>query len=218
MRTKELNVNPSQFIKITTPEVAYILGFLWADGFLGAGYSINAEIVSDDAIILEKIFLSTGKWHIFQRHRKGFRASTKFTCNSKLLYEYLIDLGFNAKNKSPDKLLKTIPKKLRSYWFRGYFDGDGCWYFNSQNYLKQCTITSKYCQDWNFMIQLFIGLKVDLYNINKQDKKNKKGIKNTSSRIRLCNLNSIKKFGKYIYKGQAFGLNRKLDKFNEMIQ
>jgi intein-encoded DNA endonuclease-like protein len=213
---EEYNVNPLQFINVETPEIAYILGFLWADGYLGSNYSINTEIVSDDAIILEKVFLSTGKWHIFQRKRTGYRPQTKFSCNAKLLCEYLTELGFKNKNKCPQKLLKTIPKNLQNYWFRGYFDGDGCWYFNPKGYLRQCVISSKHQQNWKFMIELLKELKISKYRINKIHRINKKGVENKSSQIRVCSLDAIKKFGNYIYGGNQFGLERKLDKFIDM--
>lgn len=216
MRLKH-KIDPLRFIKVTTPEIAYVLGFLWADGYLGANYSINTEIVSDDAIVIEKIFLSTGQWHIFQRHRIGYRPQTKFSCNSKVLYEHLVLKGFKTENKSPLDLLKTIPKKLHRYWFRGYFDGDGCWYFNAKNYLRQCTISSRYEQNWDFMVDLFQELQINQYNLNQQNKKNKKGIINSSSQVRLCSVGGIKSFGYYIYGGKMFGLDRKFNKFQEMI-
>lgn len=214
----QYNVNPLQFMDVKTPEAAYILGFLWADGFLGSHYSINAEIISDDAIVIEEVFLSTGDWHIFQRHRKGYKPQTKFTCNSKMLYEHLIKIGFKEKHKCPNKLLKTIPKKLQHYWFRGFFDGDGCWYFSRQNHLRQCTISSRYDQNWKFLIKLFFELKIKQYNINSQILKNKKNIINKSSQLRLCNLDAIQKFGNYIYSGDRFGLTRKLNKFYEIVE
>lgn len=215
---EQYNVNPLQFMDVKTPEAAYILGFLWADGNLGYNYSINIEIISDDAIILEKVFLSTGKWHIFNRTRAGYKPQTKFSCNAKILYEHLIELGFKNKNKCPQKLLKTIPKNLQNYWFRGYFDGDGCWYFNPKGYLKQCIISSKYDQNWKFMIKLLNKLKISKYHINKIKSVNKKGIENQHSRLRLCSLDSIKKFGNYIYYGNQLGLERKLEKFDEIIR
>jgi intein-encoded DNA endonuclease-like protein len=213
----EYNVNPLQFINISTPECAYILGFLWADGFLGSQYSINTEIVSDDAIVIEKIFSSTGKWHIFHRNREGYKPQTKFSCNSKMLYEHLIKLGFKDQNKSPNKILKTIPKKLQHYWFRGYFDGDGCWYYQSKGYLRQCVIASSYVQDWSFIKELCHKLKIKKCSINKTKRINKKGIENAHSRIRFCNIDAIIKFGNYIYNGNQFGLERKLKKFNDII-
>lgn len=211
-----LNVDPNQFIKVNTPQAAYILGFLWADGFLGSGYSICTEIVSDDAIILENIFASTGKWHSFHRHRKGYKPQTKFVCNSKILYEHLEHLGFNDKTKTPIKLLKTIPKKFHHYWFRGYFDGDGCWYHYPKSYINQCTIAASYYQNWSFMIKLIKLLKIKNYNINKSQTKNKKGITNKYSQLRFCNKDGIIKFGNYIYKGKQFGLTRKLEKYNSI--
>lgn len=217
MKTKQLNVDPLQFIKVTTAEAAYILGFLWADGFLGSHYSINTEIVSDDAIVLEKIFLSTGRWHVFNRKRENYRPQTKFQCSSKMLYNHLKKLGFNHAGKCPKKILKTIPKNLQHYWFRGYFDGDGCWYYYPRGYLKQCTISSSINQNWSFMTNLVSKLKIQNAKISKHKSKNKKGIINQCSRFRFCRHSSIVAFGEFIYQGKIFGLERKLEKYKKII-
>jgi hypothetical protein len=213
----QYNVNPLQFIDIKTSEVAYILGFLWADGNLGSNHSVNIEIISDDAVVIKNIFMSTGKWHIFYRNRKNYKPQTKFVCNSKLLCEHLINIGFNHKSKSPKKLLKLIPKKLHNYWFRGYFDGDGCWYSTKKNYIKQGVIASSYDQNWSFMTKLLKELGVKIYHINRDKRINKKGIENRSSKVRFCNIDGITKIGSYIYGGKKFGLTRKYKKYLQIV-
>lgn len=217
-RTKDpnlCNVNPLQFITPVTPEACYILGFLWADGFLGKRYSINTEIVSDDANMLMDTFKTTGKWNVSRRKRKKCRPQTKFTCASKLLHDHLLDHGFNRRNCSPSKLLGTIPADMKHYWFRGYFDGDGCFYVydkptNSRHHLRQLTISACYDQDWAFLTCLMDDLGVK-YTISRRERK-----KSSHSRLRCTKRLDIIEFGKYIYQGRTLGLGRKRAIYNAM--
>lgn len=212
-KSESLNVNPEQFIHPSTPEVVYLLGFLWADGFLGAHYSINIEIVSEDAQMIESLFDSTGKWNKFYRNRKNWKPQTKFTCSSKLLYSFLIENGFNDRTQSPDKLLSIIPEKLKHYWYRGFFDGDGCFYINTKQYLRQMSVSGNFNQDWSFMISLMSNLGINTYRVKQNSRITKTGKINSSSQVRCVNKHDITIFGNYIYSGKQFGLIRKQEKY-----
>ena len=51
----------------TTNELAYVLGFIWADGWIFDGkYSkeIRVECIQDDLELLLPTFQQTGKWNI----------------------------------------------------------------------------------------------------------------------------------------------------------
>lgn len=207
-----LNVNPDQFIKPTTPEVSYLLGLLWADGFLGSNYSINLEVVSEDAQEFSPIFQKTGKWSTFYRQRKNYKPQTKFTCSSKVMYEYFVSQGFDEKSdgKSPCDLIQYIPKHLQHYWFRGYLDGDGCFYFNAKQYLRQLVFSSCYEQDWTFVETLFDKLEIQKWKISNIKSKH------SCSRLRCTNKADIARLGEYVYQDELFGLTRKKNKFLEI--
>lgn len=210
----KLKVDPRQFINPITPEICYLMGFLWADGFLGKNYSINAEIVSEDANNLTGIFKSSGQWGLSYRQRKHWKPLTKFTCSSKLLYDHLISLGFDKKGEgqSPSNMISLIPDCMKHYWFRGYIDGDGNFYYNHKKYLRQLTITSCHNQNWDFMTSLSKNLNVQKFKIQNQKSK-----KSSSSRFRCTNKSDIGLIGKYIYQGKEFGLNRKKETFLSML-
>lgn len=207
-----LNVNPQQFIEPTTPEVSYLLGLLWADGFLGSNYSINLEVVSEDAQEFSPIFQKTGKWNTFHRQRGNHKPETKFTCSSKVMCEYFISQGFDEKSngKSPCGLIQSIPKPLQHYWFRGYLDGDGCFYFNAKQYLRQLVFSSCYEQDWTFVETLFSKLEIQKWKVSNIKSKH------SYSRLRCTNKADITRLGKYVYQDELFGLTRKKNKFLEI--
>lgn len=204
-----LKVDPRQFIQPSTPEICYLMGFLWADGFLGSNYTINTEIISTDANQLKKIFQSSGNWGEYHRQRKNWKSTTKFSCSSKLLYDHFKSIKFDQKSKgiSPCKMISLIPDNMKHYWFRGYIDGDGCFYQNIKQHLNQFIISSCYEQDWIFMESLAKELNIKKFKISTQSKKS------SYSQFRCTNKSDINLLGKYIYQGKNFGLDRKKEKF-----
>jgi len=204
-------VSYENFLNIKTKYHAYILGFLWADGYVRKPYSIETTINIEDLVDIEKVFNKTGDWNIYTQKRfdkrtnKNYYSATIQTSN-KIIVDFLINCDYDKKSKnSPTKILSKIPNELKSYFFRGYSDGDGCFYINNTNH--QYIITSTYEQNWNFIETLFIELKIS-YNIISQSL-----IKSKYSQIRITNKNDIDIFGNYIYYNcdnyDNYGLTRK---------
>lgn len=127
-------INPEQFWNISSPEVAYFLGYFWADGNIIYKknktcnmYKIAFEITSQDASDIMPVMKSLGNWSILTRKRKSnWKETTIFSTNSKDLYNFLFKHDYKTKSFSePTKILSKIPENLKPYWWRGFFDGDG---------------------------------------------------------------------------------------------
>lgn len=203
---------------------AYILGFIWADGYLNKnnGFSINIEILTKDAEQLKYIFLKTGDWcfyNINSPSKKKWQPQTKIQCNNKELFNFLKDNDYVDKSiSSPDKILSKIPKEYHNYFFRGLSDGDGCFYFKEHGRkLRQYCLTSNIFQNWDYIENLLLSIDVKKYKFIKNTRINKKtGKLNSSSIMRITNKSDIKKFGDYIYSGELFGLDRKYEIFKHI--
>jgi len=200
-----------------TKEISYILGFIWADGYLSnKSYSVNLSINKDDADQIENIILFTDKWNKYKtkaRTRNGniCKDVITFSISNRLLYNLLKDLDYDKKsNMSADKILNIIPKELHKYFFIGLSDGDGCFYINKKQYTYQYIVASTYEQDWTYLTRLLDEMNIkyrhDL-NITEYSK---------SSCIRITNKKDIKKFGEYLYKDYDLGLKRKYDKYQDI--
>ena len=213
------NVDETKFIKIKTPESAYLLGLIWSDGNIymkKATNTISVSCLLDDMLNIESMFNKTGKWNKYVINQKGRRPQLKMTTNNKELCKFLLENDYHSKSESSaDKILSIIPNNLKHYWFRGLIDGDGCFYFHNNH--KEITIASSYNQNWNYILELCNKLNVEC--------KIKKTIQiqnnheNRSSVIRIRKFNSIKKFGDYIYKNienDKIGFNRKYEKFKQI--
>lgn len=205
-----LNVNADHFIECSTPEHAYLLGFIWADGTVLSAYklkSIRVEITEADMNELKPIFESTGKWVYSRRERAGRQPQVSAQCDNAKLVDFLVDNDYQNKSVvSPDKILSLIPNHLIEFFIRGWSDGDGCFYHGKTS--NQFTMAGTYDQDWSALSNLLenLGVRASI----------KRRVVNThkSSYLRISNKIGIKKFGEFIYEThRTIGLSRKVEKY-----
>ena len=129
---KKVNKN---FFKTWTPNMAYILGFFAADGYI----TVNRRGGQFWCIqITDKNLLQNIKKAIDAEHKISIKTSKK--PNEKTLYRLQIgsiemcndlrNLGFKER-KTKSLTLPQIPPKYMADFVRGYFDGDGnVWFKN----------------------------------------------------------------------------------------
>jgi AP2 domain len=213
--TRPLNrQNLSCFWNIKSPFIAYILGFLWADGYIkSTGNVTRLHISSKDEPDIKNIIYKTSKtWKIFNFIGKGKKSKGKkytvFTISHFRLKQFLLKNDYHIKSgTSADKILSKIPEHLKHYWWRGYFDGDGCFHFGKIDHKAVIMISSVYTQDWRFVKKTFKKLHIDYCLIHRTTKAGKCSI------IAITNELSISRFCDYIYRGKSLGLLRKRNKF-----
>ena len=130
------------FFKQWTDEMAYVLGFLYADGCIIDAVSSRTqyiEFTNKEKKILEKIKDAMSAEHpirrepsriTFHRNRNRFYRSSelfKLRIGSRRMFNDLLDFGI-IPNKSKIVTFPNIPSRYLSHFVRGYFDGDGCVY------------------------------------------------------------------------------------------
>lgn len=120
-----------KFFNVWSRKMAYVLGFLFADGsledapYLRGKYirfvSINREIILKiKKAISSKHTIYEIKPATEKQHRKYL-----LRIGSNKIYKDLSKFGLSP-NKSLTMKLPKIPKKYFADFVRGYFDGDGC--------------------------------------------------------------------------------------------
>lgn len=217
-KDSDYKVSSNFFKKCETPESAYILGLLWADGTIykkNYHNKISIECLESDMINWLDIFKKSGEWTFYIRKgRISGKNMMTLSTNNKDLINFLIDNNYDIKSTaSPDKILSKIPIELQHYFFRGWIDGDGCFYFNKKNNARQFYLSGAFNQDWNASEILFKSIDVK-YSICRIENKN------SYSCIRVTNKNGIEKIGNFVYKNfknDCIGLNRKYEKLQEII-
>lgn len=197
-----------------SPNTVYLLGLLWADGNIysgGRSYRINLEILKDDADEIEETVLSTGPWRTYLRKRGEWRPQYSFHTNDRFFYQYLYELDYGQKSiKSADAVLAKIPAHLQYLWWRGFWDGDGNFYYHSGQYLYQTTLTGTCEQNWGFVENLYDGLDI-------QFSKQRVDGSSSCSRIRTSGKNNFLKVGEFLYQDLPnIGLSRKKEIFSRV--
>lgn len=120
--------NHSYFKKIDTPEKAYFLGLIMADG-CNMKTGLNLGLQEEDAKIIylfKQSIESTGNIRLINRnHIPNNKNQVLFNIYSKELSDDLTSIGVPP-NKSLVLKYPNIDTALDSHFIRGYFDGDGC--------------------------------------------------------------------------------------------
>lgn len=121
--------NDTFFDIIDTELKAYILGFLYADGFITTDGRIGITLNIKDKEILELIrdSLSPNSKIVYVNYQNIKRApQVKLRFRSFQLYKRLIELGFTIdKTHTNCEILSNIPEQYKKHFIRGYCDGDG---------------------------------------------------------------------------------------------
>jgi hypothetical protein len=215
-------------MKIQTPQAAYILGLIWADGSIESKYRVTIKMSKNDAKQFIKMFKKNSKqWTFHEEKRKKPTWKDQLTirvCNT-ILCSFLIEHGYKAKSsESACKILSKIPVCLHLYWFRGLVDGDGSFQCGAKTKYgggkRAFVCSASYNQDWTYFEKLLKYLEIK-YKIDRRKKITKDGKLNTFSSIEFYRSSDIIKFGNWLYNGfpqDEIGLKRKYNKFQEIVK
>jgi intein-encoded DNA endonuclease-like protein len=211
-KPRELQVYDRDFFEVIDSESkAYILGFLFADGNVSLDKSmVRIRLAERDGEILMKIAkelkitkpLSLKNYHGYPSLELAFYG--KKTC------EDLIRLGCVC-SKSDKIVFPNLRNDLIPHFIRGYFDGDGC----IGMYLKKKRAYVTICSTPSFNETLLQFLRDNSEIVG--GIYNHKNIINYSE-IHICGTKSALMFFDLIYKDATIFLQRKFDKFQEVIE
>lgn len=229
-RKKNLGVKKDIYDYVTdfsanTIYSAYSLGFIFADGHLfhsdKKGYEgAVVSILATDSIYLDKALLNTTVWNTRTEIRAGTTNPQKtYKIGSKTLFKFLYhDLEFKYKNQFfSQKIFNFLPEHLHRYFWRGYFDGDGCIYTpetHNQNGIR-CYIAGSHGFNWSFLQHHLTKMGIE--------SKIKLQTNHTGgwSHIHIDKLLHCEKFINYIYGGvgvDGIGFTRKYIKYIRYLE
>lgn len=132
INTKRLNryrLNESFFHYINTEQKSYILGLLYADGYVGDEHFNNIVLQLKDREIIEKVADAIEYDGIIRKSKKGGFDYSKegyvLNISSQEMAQDLRSIGLYPNKSLTLADLPNIADDLFRHFVRGYFDGDG---------------------------------------------------------------------------------------------
>jgi hypothetical protein len=148
------------FFKKWSPEMAYVLGWIFSDGNISGcknRYGTSIHLNKKDNYILEKISEVMGSNRPVLVHSD----SIYLKIDSKVLHRDLLALGCKP-NKSLSLRFPNIKEKFLSHFIRGYFDGDGSIHFNKPNTIKISFVgTKEFLKELQSRVNSSLNLKIN---------------------------------------------------------
>lgn len=215
-------IREDYFKDIDTPEKAYWLGLIGADGCVSKykyyeSYKFSIALQEKDGEILSLLGEVTGALaKPFKRTKEDYNRQdqVRLVVSNKEFCLNLIKQGI-----VPAKTLiyqfpneSQVPNHLIWHYIRGYFDGDGCIFFKQERE-KQLD----YCVQWTGTKSLLEGIDTRLKDVGVKSLLSK----NTNDKVytlKVSSLRDIKKVFNLMYKDASLFLRRKFNKFNELFE
>jgi hypothetical protein len=200
---KKYKIDESYFDNINTEDKAYFLGMMYADG-CNQRSRFNITLAKKDSYLLEQFakFLQTDKPVDFPNKTNVAKIDI---CSSKMCRK-LSSLGCVPRKSKIITFPKFLPSELVNHFIRGYFDGDGS--------LTKCNTT------WNIYIAGTldfcngISSSIDFLKLEPLIFPHKS---NSIYYFSISGEKRVTEFMEYMYRGSTIFMERKKEKYNEML-
>jgi len=207
--------NFDYFKKIDTPEKAYWLGFIYADGSV-SDTELTIKLQIKDADHLKKFNKALGgnmevkKFNRQCNLNDEWYGGCEIRCYSTEMVNDLKKFGV-YRNKSLIIEYPKISSELNSHFIRGFFDGDGC-VTKSTHKNKKKSIKYTYVRaDFTCGSLVFLEtLRSVLHDANIHSYINQE--RNNTYRLRVGGMHNTNDFFNYIYNDSTVLLDRKYNK------
>ena len=214
---RKYKLNETYFDVIDTPNKAYILGFLYADGNVNPSkQTISMSLQEEDFEILERIRKEIGSEKELEyldysnKHDFGYTYKNQYRLLmfSRHMCDSLIRIGM-IPNKSLKLTFPDIKKDLYRHFIRGYFDGDGSVYQSIKNennkpIILTITSTKQFCEKLKEIVEHEVDIYCGIY-----DASNKNGI----TKVFSLSKNASLKFMNWMYTDADLYMQRKYDRY-----
>jgi intein-encoded DNA endonuclease-like protein len=129
---RKYTLNECYFDKINTPNKAYIIGLLYADGCVcKSNNTVSIALQEQDKDILDQINSEIGsnrplRFLKYNDKNSNWHNQYQLTINSGHIVNKLIQLGIIPNKSLNIEFPQWLSEDLYFHFLRGYIDGDGC--------------------------------------------------------------------------------------------
>ena len=210
------------FFKTWSPEMAYVLGFWYADGSVDYSPQIRGHYIrvgSTDKEVVSYIKQALKSEHkIYVTPRPGNKTFYLLQIGSSQMFQDLDQLGV-VERKSNIITFPQVPKDLRTDFIRGYFDGDGCVFIEKSStgsYKRMVTVFTSGSKEFLMQLQETLFTEAGLTATKIAVVRNK--TQSTAYQLRYSTRNSLRLFYfLYSQKQTTFYLSRKYAIFQDYL-
>lgn len=214
--SRKYTINENYFENINTPEKAYWLGFIYADGYITSKRKTNSQNFGVSLAIKDKTHLNklneclNSNYPIKEYNQtSGYNLNTKY-CRLFITSQKLVDdLKKQGVVENKTTILKEpkISKELIPHFIRGYVDGDGCISISNNEFKIKIIGT---CAILDFIKQSINELGININNFYKRQEDQDVLSIDFGGNLQVL------KFLNYIYKDSSVHLDRKFDRYKQL--
>lgn len=191
---------------------AYLYGYFVGDGCMHVARSKNGgqmDIASNDIQIIEDLMKGLNLKKYIECKKEGYKSGFRITWTSKEWYQFFLNQGLMVGKSKVDFLPKLPSKEYLNHFIRGLQDSDGSistymhkgrfeftWYLLGNDLLIDCI--------HQFMTEE-LGIKISLTRSRKL------------RQMSVSSKQTIRVLHEYLYAGSSICLERKLNKFKEIL-
>lgn len=214
---RKYELNEYYFDKIDTPNKAYILGLLYADGYNNRSTNtVRLKLQKEDKHILEDVAKELGYnapliFDERSRKNKNWKDTYSLDIRSAHMSEVLDIMGMHQAKSLTLKFPEWIDPILYPHFLRGYIDGDGSIYCydKKMNWNISIVGTSDFCNYVKSIVESILGMHIHI----KVDGRHN----NITCDIRIGGNRQVLKFLDWIYKDSDLKMERKYLKYQQCL-
>lgn len=208
--------NKHYFDEINTPNKAYILGLLYADG---CNYilhnSITLTLQAEDVQVIERIKQELeyeGNIRFSTKSKPQYKDNYILCINDEYMSNQLNKIGMINNKSLILEFPKCVPMNLISHFVRGYFDGDGCIYLNKEIRKTEICIAGTFN-----MVKRMHDIAV-LMNCPCSICHPKQCGESNTYTLRVNGYHNVKNFMNWMYDNADIKMERKYNKYLEIVE
>ena len=205
--------NRNYFDNINSPNKAYILGLIYADGCNHREHnSLTISLQEEDKDLLERVkdeleYEGNLRLNPLREKNENYKNQYILCINDEYISEQLEKLGVVNSKSLVLKFPTFLNETLYSHFLRGYFDGDGCIYYDQTRNKNQVHITGTY--EFCLMVSNILNMLDCKHNIYHP----KQSGENNTYVLRTCGNKSSYILLSWMYKDADIKMNRKYRKY-----